>query len=447
MGTVAGANYNFNVSSTVEGHEGESAYSQTLGGAFAVTTNALAIPFIRISGVTTNWVTDTEASIGWQVSKADPDDAAHHYVVATTNFPPFDLQQAVVTEGFEDTNQTGMVTALLTGLTPGTNYVYYVQSIIGYSRSYAATDLNGGDFHTFATQDGDPIPPVSGDAFPLTILTLPAADPVGATNAVVAWEFQSDTNTAHYVLFSPDTLPTPANAFIATAVPAPGNYCEVAFADLEGLPSGQTNFYFVQSVVNPGIGTASVMPMDGFYNWFVTGTNGGVGTSGDIVQSGGEVDAVMAYLNGAGGSNSGGSGNGSNGGGNTGGGTSGGGSNSGGNSGQGGSGNTGDSTSMLSTNKVRATIDFYIDMARGAETSGSGGAIITFSGPGVQTITKEVVYDSQYLPLGHNDPDTGQTVIDLDWYVAFGETNIFVDYQVYWDYRTNFPLRITPLPR
>ena len=359
---VAGANYNFSASSTVAGYnDGDVAYSQTLGGAFAVTTNDVAVPFISISGVKTNWVTDVAASIGWHVSKADTNDFAHHYVVATTNFPPFDLQQSVIVEGFEDTNQTGAVTALLTGLTPAANYTFYVQSIIGFNSSYAATDLNGGNYYAFTTQDEDPIPPAPGDGFPLTILTLPMADPVGSTNAVIAWEFTSETNTtSHYVVFSPNTVPNPTNAFIATATPIPGIYCEVAVASLDGLPPCQTNFYFVQSVVDFGDGNSSIMPMGGFYNWFITGTNGGVGISGDVVNSASDIASLMG-IDGAGASNSGSSG-GNSGGGNTSGGDPGGGSTGGGNTG--GTGGTGGNSGGSSGNSTQtATMNVSLSVS------------------------------------------------------------------------------------
>ncbi len=367
---VAGATYYFNASSTVVGHDGEAAYSQTIGGAFAVNASDVAVPFISISGVKTNWVTDAAASIGWHVNKADPDDIAHHYVVATTNFPPFDLQQAVITEGSEATDQSGTVTALLTGLTPGTNYYYYVQSIIGFDNSFSATDLNGGSFYTFTTQDGDPIPPATSDALPLAILTLPMADPVSQSNAVIAWEFQSVTNAAsHYVVFSPNTFPTPANAFIATATPAPGNYCNVAIADLEGLPSSQTNFYFVQSVIDLGDGNSSVMPMEGFYNWFITGTNGGVGTSGDVVSFGPDMVGGMGLA--GGGSPLGGSGY-NNGGGNS----NGGGSNSVGSSGGTGGLNTGGAGGSYAggiQSNLTITVSFWVSSIAVSEWGAGNG--------------------------------------------------------------------------
>jgi len=95
------------------------------------------------------FVTNTSALITWQVASSDDNPTNHtHFLVLSESSAPA-ATNAVVTLGAEDSN--GQVFAHLTGLWPGRNYYYYVQSFSDSGLGSADTDDNGGQFYSFTT--------------------------------------------------------------------------------------------------------------------------------------------------------------------------------------------------------------------------------------------------------------------------------------------------------
>jgi len=110
-------------------------------------------PIIAMTGTpTTNGVTDTMAWITWNVTITNTNltnYAASHFVVYSLDSTMV-LTNALIATGVQGTN--GIVMALLEGLWPGSNYYYYVQSVIDPSSGHYVTDDNFGGYYEFTTR-------------------------------------------------------------------------------------------------------------------------------------------------------------------------------------------------------------------------------------------------------------------------------------------------------
>jgi len=239
-----GATYNFTVRSFIDGYsEQDPAYATEVVGGFTVSTEELPAepPPIFIANVT-SVAGDTLALVGWDVSKADPNAVAYHFVITSTDSPINASSAVVVTEGVED---NGHVMALLEGLAPDSDYSFYVQSIINYTNGYFATDNHGGSFYPLTTLPAtDPPGTPPG---PVTISDVTSL--VSGADALITWsvDYPEGQWASHFVLWNVDNPPTPAGYLIAPA--AEYDFGKIA-AILSGLPLDRTIYYAVQSVIN-----------------------------------------------------------------------------------------------------------------------------------------------------------------------------------------------------
>jgi T5SS/PEP-CTERM-associated repeat protein len=282
-GLQAGATYNATAYSCIEGYtEQDPIYSWSTPGGFTISFEELS-PIV-ISNVT-SLAADTLALVEWDVTKADTNALAYHFVITGTNATINAGSSVVVTEGVED---NGQVMALLEGLTPDTNYCFYVQSVIAFTNGLFATDNNGGSFYPLTTLAATNTIIVTTNS--ITISSV--SNLVSGTDALITWsaDYPEDQWASHFVLWNMDTPPTPASYIVAPA--AEYDFGKVA-SILSGLPLDKTIYFAVQSAINHDP-TSHVTDDDfgDFYHFVTpTTTNGAIVItwptgSGNVISSG-----------------------------------------------------------------------------------------------------------------------------------------------------------------
>jgi len=274
-GLTAGKNYAFAVRSEVYGSEGALAgnsdfsVGETTAYQFATASAASVDPAIAILSVGTDWITDTAAKITWWVTQIDPFAVAQHFAIVNSNAPPATLDGAVIAQGFADPYQPDVISAVVTNLTAGHDYYFYVQSSLDFTEGRYAIGMNGDEWCTFHTTGTAGSGGTQGTTPLIEIVVPPNTNYVTSTEAFITWEFlnlAADSNAAHFVVFSPCNALNPANAFIVSGTDFDGFD---AGAILSGLPPGNTNYYyFVQSVLDLGEGHFATSPGNGLLNSF-----------------------------------------------------------------------------------------------------------------------------------------------------------------------------------
>ncbi|MFZ2639758.1 MAG: LamG-like jellyroll fold domain-containing protein [Verrucomicrobiia bacterium] len=268
---IAGATYTFNANSTVDGHDGDPAYSQTSSGSFTVTTEELPLaPAICIFNVSSNpgLVSNTMAVITWNVVYANPSDygTASHFVLVSSNGPPTTLSQVLFAPGEEDDN--GNVWAMLSGLSPGQTNYFCVQSVLDAITNRFVTDDNGGLYYSFTnTVLGDVVSdPLVG---PISITQTPTANFVSDTEAIIVWQVSSTNcmRASHCVLYDANSPPTLQSCVATMAIQCDDSN---VVAVLSQLQPGCTYNYCVQSVGDFGGGHFATDDGYGLYYSFTT---------------------------------------------------------------------------------------------------------------------------------------------------------------------------------
>ncbi|MFZ2639357.1 MAG: fibronectin type III domain-containing protein [Verrucomicrobiia bacterium] len=263
----AGATYDFNAGSAIYSPEGVLVYSTSTTSSFIVTASELPLLPIAIYNVT-NVTADTMALVSWNVVKADSNAVASHFVITSLGSSITNASSTVITEGIED---SGQVMALLGGLTPEANYCFYVQSVIGFTNGYYATENNAGTNYLLTTLEATSALSVTTN----DVAILSVSNIVSGADALIMWsvDYPEDQWASHFVIWNVDTPPTPGNFLVAAG--AEYDIGQVA-ALLTDLPLGRTNYFAVQSVIDHYPSNyATDDNADAFYSFVTPSTTNG----------------------------------------------------------------------------------------------------------------------------------------------------------------------------